>query len=695
MKKLFGLLGLFLAAFVVTIPQVASADDPRLMVGRVYHVEGSLLRYVSPEDDWVAVVRDAPFGMEDTFYTARHSMAELMVPNGTWIRIAGNTQIQFISLGTDFSEIDMAAGMGRFLNKDSNLVIKVTGPFGYVLVYPGSVVDYYVGENSAEIVPVKGNVTFVHSAGNARYELSSQNLSILADQYRVTYGEGGVDPDWDGWNRSRDNFWTSKSRTTGLSTQYLPPPLRHEAYVFEDNGRWERVYYEGSDRWFWRPTTVAPDWAPFTAGRWTEWYGDQTWIPSEPFGYVTHHYGNWIYTGGRWYWAPPVTTVTVGLPLLNIGFFWYPGRVSWIHSGGYIGWVPLAPRETYYSHNYWGGPYVVRVTNINITRVNIYPRNYAYARHAVIVPQHNFYTVNNYRTVRVKNITGTTIINHYQAAPVVNDTVIKHYSSMRQRHNFANIQVREKPHKSVTERIETNQRIIRQGKMEKMSAKDEQIKYIKEGKINREARIEPPKVTNYIVPSSEKNRPKSQITLHQEAVKGKLTRGMKDGNTETVKPLAKPDYSPGKPARPESDDKPGKPAPKPEGVLTPGKPAGLGPKPQVTSTAKPAPWGERQDQGPLSKSEVDYPPRPGHMSPKSEEIKTEKPEKASHRREGVTSAKTNQQALKPERVAPEKVDLAGARPGAAKPGKPRPKNKPEKIKPVDPLQGTAGAEAGQ
>ena len=96
-----------------------------------------------------------------------------------------------------------------------------------------------------------------------------------------------------------------------------------------------------------------------------------------------------------------MVTVRVGLPLLNIGFFWNPGRVSWIHSGAYVGWVPLAPRETYYSHRNWGGPHEVVVTNVNITQININIGSYAYAGRAIIVPRDNFYGVNSYRNVQV------------------------------------------------------------------------------------------------------------------------------------------------------------------------------------------------------------------------------------------------------------------------------------------------------
>ncbi len=119
------------------------------------------------------------------------------------------------------------------------------------------------------------------------------------------------------------------------------------------------VYYEGRYRPFWRPT-VAAGWAPFTAGRWSAYYGDQCWIPYEPFGYVTHHNGNWVYAGNFWYWAPPVVSVQVGIgPMLGLGFGWYPGRVGWIHSGVNIGWIPLAPFEPYYCHRRWGPRTVV------------------------------------------------------------------------------------------------------------------------------------------------------------------------------------------------------------------------------------------------------------------------------------------------------------------------------------------------
>jgi len=67
----------------------------------------------------------------------------------------------------------------------------------------------------------------------------------------------------------------------------------------------------------------------------------------------------------------------VGLPLLDVGFFWYPGRVSWITLE--LMWDGCLWRRArpYYSYRHWGGPHGVVVNNVNITQININVRNYA------------------------------------------------------------------------------------------------------------------------------------------------------------------------------------------------------------------------------------------------------------------------------------------------------------------------------
>jgi len=598
---------LFSVATALAAPSPA-ANAQAVVVGRVSYIEGDLLRYVPAENDWVAVVQDAPFGTGDTLFSGNQGMSELIVPNGSWVRTGNSTQVQFIALDADVSEMDVASGVARFYNKSSKAVVKVTSPFGYVLAYPGSIFDFYVGENSIELIAVKGNASFIHSSTQGRYDVAAGSPSLLADQSQVSSGEGVVDPNWDQWNRNRDDYWASKARVRGRSAEYLPPSLQDEAYTLEENGRWETVVYEGKERRFWRPTGVAAGWAPFTVGRWTEWEGDQTWVPAEPFGYVTHHYGNWVLVGDAWFWAPPVAAVRVGLPLLDIGFFWTPGRVSWIHSGSYVGWVPLAPSEPYYSHRHWGGRHDIVITKV--TQVNISVRNYAYARHAVVVNQNNFYGVNNYRNVRVTNINQTTIINNYRAAPVINNTVINNYNTNRQRFNFTNAVVREKPHNTVISRIQQNEKVIRQGKRENAALIEQQVKKMPEGKINRQARIEQPKATNYIVPANQVNKPKSEVKLPQKEIKPAVKGGPQGQQGQPGKPGQVA------PAKPGQITPPTKPGPQGQpGQVAPAKPGQPG---QITPPSRPGQQGPQGQPGqvtPAKPGQVTPPGRPGQLKP--------------------------------------------------------------------------------
>ncbi len=681
MKRWMGLLVCLYLMAAMMVPPSSAADEPVMVVGRTYYIEGDLFRYVPAEKDWVAVVRDAPFGTEDTLFSGSRGMAELIVPNGTWIRIGNSTQIQFIALDTDLAEIDVASGVARFYNKSSDTVIKVTCPFGYVLAYPGMAFDFYVGENSVEVVAIKGKVSFVHSATEAKYDVSAGSPSILADQQQVSSGGGTVEPDWNRWNTVRENFWAAKARVRGRSVEYLPPSLRDDAYALDENGSWESVPYEGTSRWFWRPRVVV-GWSPFTVGRWTDWYGDQTWIPAEPFGYVTHHYGNWIYARNYWYWAPPVVSVRFGLPLLDIGFFWYPGRVSWIHRGAYVGWVPLAPRETYYSHRYWGGPHDVVVTNVNIAQININVRNYAYVNHAIVVPQNDFYRVNNYRDVRVRNINRTAIVNNYRAAPVVNNTVINNYTANKQRYNYTNARVKEKPHSTVINRIQRNETIIQQGRKENAAVVQERVKSIPEGRLNREGRIEAPKVTNYIVPAREVNRPKSEIKLQQREIKSPGVAAKPGKQPE--QPAARPERV--VPAKPSKQERPGQPAgPERVGPVKPAQSERPAARPERVAPIKPRKQEKPgQPAGPERVSPA-KPPQPGQPAARQERAAPAKPSKQE--RPG--------QPAGPERVSPAKPAQPGqpaARPERVAPAKPSKQEKPsqpagpERVNPAKPAQ---------
>ncbi|MBW2095773.1 MAG: FecR domain-containing protein [Deltaproteobacteria bacterium] len=410
MKKSTAALCLLFALLLIAIP-VSSlyaqwdpegpGDEEALLVGRLAYIEGRVSQYIPDEDQWIPAEEDAPVGADDILQSGRDGRAELIIPNNTWIRMNNDTQMHLMSLRADLTGVAVDAGIVRFQNKGSDAIIRAATPFGSVSASSGSSFDLYVDDTSLEVVALKGKVSFVHTHGQEEYEVIAGSSSLVADRNHVTAGKRIFDRDWEAWNNHRDTFWRMRARRSSESRDYLPPPLSDDAYVLDSYGRWVRVYYDGAYRIFWRPLYIRMGWAPFTVGRWMMWHGDYCWLPGEPFGYVTHHYGNWVLVNNLWYWAPPVMGIRVrfGSPFLHIGFAWYPGRVGWIRSGLSIGWVPLAPYEPYYCRHRWG-PRVIVVKNVHAKTIIVKKRRYRYARHTIIVTEKNHRRIHRKEKIR-------------------------------------------------------------------------------------------------------------------------------------------------------------------------------------------------------------------------------------------------------------------------------------------------------
>jgi hypothetical protein len=165
----------------------------------------------------------------------------------------------------------------------------------------------------------------------------------------------------------------------------------------DQHGTWRMVSEYGS---VWVPEGVAPDWAPYTTGRWI-WdprFG-WSWVDVAPWGWAPYHYGRWVHLGTVWAWAPgPVVVRPVYAPAL-VAFFGAPGVhvavgapfVSWVALGWGEPCVPWWGRPGFVGRPWWGGwggPRVVnnvvlnRTTVVNVANVNVY-RNVS-VRNAVV-----------------------------------------------------------------------------------------------------------------------------------------------------------------------------------------------------------------------------------------------------------------------------------------------------------------------
>ncbi len=595
--KRWGSALIILAAFATLSPAArATAPQAQVLVGRISFIDGQLLRYVPEIKDWVLVRRNSPFGLNDALYSGDSARAEFIFPNGLLARIGSGTQIQLIAIKENASEIDLASGIARFYNRNPEGMLKVTTPFGYILAQPGSIFDLYVGNDSVEAIDLNGRIDYIQQSDNSSYELTPGGPSIIADASRVSSGDAAVDATWDDWNTERDSLLAKRidEDRNGQSFRYLPPQLAYDAPDLDRAGRWERVNYQGQYRQFWRPTGVSSSWQPFTVGRWTDYYGDQVWVPDEPFGYVTSHYGNWLLVNGGWYWAPPVP-VGAAVSGPDLAFGWYPGRVAWIGSGQDIGWVPLAPDEPYYARHYWG-PAAVVVSAAQAVPIAI--AGLAFASAAVIVPQSAFYSVNNYSSVRVTNINKTTIINNYHAAPVVNNRVFKNYRNTNARFNFVNETPTVKPYVAVDKRIIKNNEAA-SAAASKLTASTlrRSANSAKLAKPMPGGTVPPPaKLTTKLVPANQAKAPQKQVKFKTLSIKTKTKPAKSSAAARPsaakspVREIAPPAHGVTRPPPGETVPKPvPHPGPAPRPPATRPAPPGREVRPPATHPGRPSP----------------------------------------------------------------------------------------------------------
>ena len=392
------------------------------VVGRITFLEKNLFRYLEDAKDWALAARDVPVGDGDVLYSDVQGRSEFTFPNDSKIRINDKTKIKIDGVKENLTSVYVNSGIARIQNRSADTAIKVETPFGQVLSNQPSTFDVYVGDSSAIITGVNGSARFVDGKNN-QYDVKSDADSLLADQGSVASSRRHLDSGWDAWNRQMDG---EAAKAELNPSPYLPAQLQSETHVLAENGSWDQLSYGGETANYWTPRNVAPDWSPFTVGRWTTWYGEQLWVPAERFGWVTHHHGGWIHHNGRWYWRPPARGGWRVAP-------WYPARVGWVNHGRYIGWVPLSAYEPYYGRRYWGPRTVIYNERVVVRNIEVH--KYVNVNRVVVVDKERLYNVHRrYESVRDAKVVRE-VVNSGKGTPVVTREVVQG-ANLKMEHHF-------------------------------------------------------------------------------------------------------------------------------------------------------------------------------------------------------------------------------------------------------------------
>jgi hypothetical protein len=304
------------------VQQGAQQDAPHARVSFVegdYFVRGP---FDSEEQNLVlnSIIREG-----DIVRAGENTLAEIELPNATFLRMSSNGIVRVDRV--DPIEITVIEGSAYFSQGPSGQAAALTTSQGGVSTNPGSLtrIEATRVDQSTTVRVVSGDVRATCNGGESR----------IAGGATLTCGAGAAQPgqwdpshgdSFDHWNREREDL-VRRAATTPSEVAG-----RYEGmHDLEGHGNW--VYVDNG--WYWQPTGIDVGWRPYYDGYWS-WYGawGWTWIPSAPWGYVTHHYGRWVHRMGfGWVWSPaPV---------------WAGAWVVWGAFGGYLGWAPC---------DFWGRP---------------------------------------------------------------------------------------------------------------------------------------------------------------------------------------------------------------------------------------------------------------------------------------------------------------------------------------------------
>jgi hypothetical protein len=367
-----------LAALLLLLITISYAEDPEYTndsIARLSYVNGNAFVQRSSELSFEEGVVNMPIAQGDRVGTT-DGRAEVYFGKGKYIRLDNETKVDFINLpkrGNDLIQIRIWSGHVYFrlnsLNREKSLEIHSPDVSVYVLDEGLYRID--VRENQeTEIFVFNG---LIEAAGESGSLLIKEAQKLVAIEGHFTSRpirfHAISEDSFDRWNEDRDVALRERMAQT-----YLPSELDDYEGELQTYGEWMYVNPYGN---VWIPRDVRSQWRPYHNGRWV-WIATcgWTWLPHEPWGWVTYHFGRWHWRVGLgWYWIP--TTV------------WGPGWVSWYWGNDYCGWAPMSyygypgavinnvyyPRfsDPYYPH-YSDGLTVIRKSQLqapNISRISL------------------------------------------------------------------------------------------------------------------------------------------------------------------------------------------------------------------------------------------------------------------------------------------------------------------------------------
>jgi hypothetical protein len=324
---------------------------------RLAYTHGQVSFWRPGAEDWGPAQVNTPLAPGDLLYAAPGGTVELQVGARAFARAGGGpsgAELGLDRLEPDYLQLRLASGTLSFDVRElpPGDRVDVNTPDGVLTIERAGYYRIEVGPERAAFAAYGGPATLTLEDGAQLVVGPNQQIVIWSRENRVEFSGAPELSDWDRWNFARTD-----ALLPGASVQYVPAGV-YGVGDLDRHGSWRVVPEYGP---VWAPAGVAPDWAPYSTGRWI-WdpYFEWTWVDDAPWGWAPYHHGRWVHVGGSWAWAPgPVVAVPYYAPALVT--FFHPvvvtvsRPVSWVALGWGEPCVPWWGHARFVGRPWWGG----------------------------------------------------------------------------------------------------------------------------------------------------------------------------------------------------------------------------------------------------------------------------------------------------------------------------------------------------
>ncbi|HSM14405.1 MAG TPA: FecR family protein, partial [Thermoanaerobaculia bacterium] len=340
------LLGTIAAATLVAAPATASVErdlDPLESYTYVRVLDGRATLASQGEGPGEEAELNQPLLSGDRVSVARGARLELSLADRNLLRVGGDSALTLTRIAFSGDRGDRTT---RIELHEGEIVLVVTSdalgdslpevatPGAEVVVHePGSYRIETDRSGWTELVVREGFAEVVTARGSTIVRAGESAVAYGDRRSGVDVASAGAEDTLERWGRALD----AGAQSASSALLHVEPELAYQAAPLAESGSW--VSYDSA--WYWRPTAVAVDWRPYWSGRWLWTPSGLTWVSSEPWAWVTYHYGTWCQVPGYgWAWRP--------------GRVYSPAWVYWHWSDAWVGWCPVGYYTGWYGPGYYG-----------------------------------------------------------------------------------------------------------------------------------------------------------------------------------------------------------------------------------------------------------------------------------------------------------------------------------------------------